>query len=128
MRTKIKKMELIGQSLILASFFTQVFVLLPMQNLTNDSVRYKIERKIDILHNITRDNYQKFHPEVKEPYFIANPRAFDEYKYAGQDIELESVKHQTKLFSLLVAAMFIIGSLSVITAKYFEYQETKTHE
>lgn len=126
MKTKIKMMELAGLFLILLSFFIQVFILTPSQNITNDAVRYKIEQKIDILYNIVRDNYQKLHPEVKEPYFIANPKSFDNFKYAEQDSEIMHTAKQTKSFHILVAIIFIIGSLALICAKCFEYQETKT--
>ena len=128
MSSKIKKMELVGKILILSSFFAHVFILLSIQSLANDAVRYKTERKIDILYNIERDNYQKLHPEVQEPYFIANPSTFNDYKYAENNEELESVKNQILAIRLLVATIFIIGSLYIIAAKYYEYLEAQTNE
>lgn len=126
MKTKTKMLELVALILILSSFFIQVFVLNPSQIITTDAVRYKIEQKIDIVYSIVRDNYQKLHPAGKEPHFIANPKSFDDFKYAEQDSEIIHTDKQTKFFNILVAIIFIIGSLCLIIAKYCEYQEAKT--
>ena len=119
MKTKIEMMELAGRILILLSVFIKFFVLTPSRDITNDAVRYKIENKIDIVYSIVRDNYQKLHPEVKEPYFKANPELFGNYKYAEQDSEFMSTAKQTRAFHILVEIIFILGSLASIGAKCF---------
>ena len=124
MQKRIKLFELIGLIIILSSFFMQTFILLPSQTTTTGSIRYKIEKKIDTIYNIIRSNFQKLNPDIKEPFFLANPKLFSDYDYADQDTEIVGTYRQTNVLKYLVAIFFIVGSFFMITAKYLDYQQT----
>ena len=124
---KSKKIEIIGLTLILISFFIQTFVFLPSKNITDDSIRYKIETKLDTIYSITRANYQKLNPNIKEPIFWVNPKEISNDAYAGQDDSLEDTLAQTKWLNSIVAFVFIIGSILLIIAKRIEYNHLKRH-
>ena len=124
MQKRIKLFEFIGLAIILSSFFIQTFILLPSQTTTTGSIRYKIEKKIDTIYNITRSNFQKLNPDIKEPIFLANPKLFSDYDYADQDTELVGTYRQTKILKYLVSILFIVGSFFMIAAKYLDYKQT----
>jgi hypothetical protein len=124
MQKRIKLFELIGLTIILSSFFIQTFILLPSQTTTTGSIRYKIEKKIDTIYNITRSNFQKLNPDIKEPIFLANSKLFSNYDYADQDTEIVGTYRQTKVLKYLVSILFIVGSFFMIAAKYLDYKQT----
>jgi len=126
MKKKITLFELLGLIFILLSFFLQVFLADSSQELTNNGIRYKIEQKIDIIYNMTRDNYQKLHPEIEKPHFMANPAAFDLYQYATEDNLIKFPKAQTKSFNFVAITFFIIGSICLIIAKMYEYRKNQS--
>ena len=124
MQKRIKLFEFLGLTIILSSFFMQIFILLPSQSTTTGAIRYKIENKIDTIYNIARSNFQKLNPDINEPVFWANPKLFSDYDYAEQDTEIVGTNRQTKLLKNLVSILFLVGSTLMIAAKYIDYKQT----
>ena len=118
-----KKLEFWGLSLILASSFIHVFLLTPSRELTDEAVRWKLERKIDLIYSATRSNYQKLHPDVLGSVYTFDPKMLNNYTYANQNKEFGVTKGQTTLFGWIVAGFFLIGSGLVLSGKYLEIKE-----
>ncbi|MBU1657730.1 hypothetical protein KKG72_01585 [bacterium] len=116
----IKRLELTGLILILISSFSQLFLLNLSSTITNNSIRYKIEKKIDMIYNASISNYQKLHPEVTEVNIWTNPISFREYTKAEDDTSFKMTSNQTEIISYIVGIFFIIGSGLLLLAKYRE--------
>lgn len=128
MKSKAVRLELIGLSLILLSFFLRAFFYAELNSLTNDTVQYKLEKKIDIIYSIVRDNYSELHPDRKGAGFYSSPKYHDNYKYAENNKSINKVKNQTNWVKIVLSILFVIGSTLIIWGKGIELSILKKNE
>ena len=123
---KAKTLEITGLFLVLLAFFVQSFILVPMEDLLNESEQYVTEEKIDIIYSIVRHNYSKLSKEKIGGHWWSNPKYHDEYKYAGDKKSTKSINSQTKTARYVFAFIFIIGSVLMLIGKVIELNYLKS--
>ena len=116
------KLEIIGLILILLSSFTQLFLLKISSDITNNSIRWKIERNMDTIYSATIANYQVLHPK-SGVHIWTNSDVFKNYIKPQDDTGFDMTSKQTTFFNYLVACLFILGSILMVFAKYKEHKD-----
>ena len=128
MKSKAIQLEILGLLFVLVSFFFQSFFFEQLSSLQNEAVQYKLERKIDMIFSIVKDNYSELNPNEKGAQFWSNPDSHNQYKYAEDNKLLENVKNQTNWAKVILSSLFAFGSILIITGKYLEYTIVKSNE
>lgn len=113
---------------MLVAFFFQTFFYEQLSSLSTGAVQYKLERKIDFIYSIVKDNYSESNQKEKGAHFWSNPKTHSQYPYAEDNESIENVKTQTSWAKAILASIFALGSLLIIIGKYIEYSITKSKE
>ena len=120
-----KFFEIFGLTMVLASSFVQMFLLTSLEEISQESLQFRIENKIDILYAIGISNFQKLHPENRSVKTYHGPNAFErDYKYAEDKSDLKRISMQTSFTKYIIGFIFVIGSLLMLIGKIIETKVT----
>ena len=121
LEARSKKLEFSGLILILASAFFQLFLSTPAKDNADYSVVFKLEKKLDVIYQISKANFKKLYYEPTS--FDYNPELDNElfYKYVEMNKIQKHVKGQSNFIGVAVGLFFLIGSGLMCYAKYLEY-------
>ena len=120
-----KYFEIFGLTMVLVSSFVQVFLLNSLEEISQESVQFRMENKLDILYGISISNFQKLHPEDRSVRTHHFPDFFERnYKYAEDKSDIERVSKQTSFTKYAIGFIFVIGSFLMLFGKIIETKVT----
>lgn len=122
MNKKLKKLEFWGYLLILLSTLIQIFFLPAIKSAYEDSKRYKLERKIDILYSISTHNFTKLNSNIKQPLFNSDPNYFTTYEYAEDKYEMKTTDTIFSILTFIFAVCFLTGSVLLVKKRHLEFK------
>jgi len=116
-----KYLEVFGLICILTSSFIQLFLLNILEEISQETIQYKIENKLDIIYAINISNYKKLHPDNKNVKTYHFPNDFERsYIYAENNKNSTRVSKQTNWTKKVIGFIFILGSILIIIGKLIE--------